>query len=352
MGSVMCMCLGTSIAEIVSAYPTNGGMYTASAYLVPRKYKAITGWVVGWLNLLGQVAGVASTDFGLAQMIAAAVAVGTEDRPEGAFVANTWQVFLIFAAILVSHGLLNSFGTRILAVFTKTFLFFNLGTVVAVIIALLVTCKDKHPAAYVFTATVDSVAADGEVLVNPTGWPTGISFLLGLLSVQWTMTDYDATAHISEEVRRASIAAPVAIFVAVIGTGIFGWIYNIVYVICSGPFSDLPGVSGYAPAGIIVRCVGKNGFYVLWSLICLVAYQVGATALQANARSFHAFSRDRGLPDRGLFCRLAKNRIPIYAVWLVVFISLLMGCLYFASYVAVSAIFSLCAVALDGSYVS
>jgi hypothetical protein len=38
-----------------------------------------------------------------------------------------------------------------------------------------------------------------------------------------TMTDYDATAHISEEVKKASIAAPVAIFVAVLGTGIVGW---------------------------------------------------------------------------------------------------------------------------------
>jgi amino acid transporter len=42
------------------------------------------------------------------------------------------------------------------------------------------------------------------------------------------MTDYDATAHISEEVRRAAYAAPSAIFIAVIGTGIIGWLLNIV----------------------------------------------------------------------------------------------------------------------------
>lgn len=34
------------------------------------------------------------------------------------------------------------------------------------------------------------------------------------------MTDYDAAAHISEEVKKAAIAAPVAIFVAVLGTGV------------------------------------------------------------------------------------------------------------------------------------
>ena len=39
----------------------------------------------------------------------------------------------------------------------------------------------------------------------------------------------------SEEVRRAAFAAPVAIFVAVIGTGILGWLLNIVLILCSGP---------------------------------------------------------------------------------------------------------------------
>jgi hypothetical protein len=36
-------------------------------------------------------------------------------------------------------------------------------------------------------------------------------------------TDYDAAAHISEEVHRAAIAAPVAIFVAVLNTGVSGF---------------------------------------------------------------------------------------------------------------------------------
>ena len=83
---------------------------------------------------------------------------------------------------------------------------------------------------------------------------------------------------------------------------------------------ELPGVSGYSAATIIVRSVGKPGFYVLWSLICFTAFAVVSTALQANARTFFAFSRDEGLPDKGLFQRLAPNKVPMYAVWLVCFI--------------------------------
>ena len=55
--------------------------YTASAQLVPRKHRAIVGWVVGWLNILGQILGLSSTEFGLANMIWAAVVVGKVRAP-------------------------------------------------------------------------------------------------------------------------------------------------------------------------------------------------------------------------------------------------------------------------------
>lgn len=45
---------------------------------------------------------------------------------------------------------------------------------------------------------------------------------------------------------------------------------------------------------------------------------------QANSRTFFAFSRDGGLPDRGLFGKLAPNKIPIWSVWLVVFLSIVL----------------------------
>jgi hypothetical protein len=103
----MCLTLGASIAEIVSAFPTSGGLYvfnsiiagssdpacryTATAFLVPVKHRARVGWVVGWISVLGmqprlhqgsipetakgQITGASSSEFGLAGMIWAAVVV-------------------------------------------------------------------------------------------------------------------------------------------------------------------------------------------------------------------------------------------------------------------------------------
>jgi len=201
-----------------------------------------------------------------------------------------------------------------------------------------------HPASYVFGSAG---------IINGTGgWNTGLAFLFGLLSVQWTMTDYDATAHISEEVHRAAYAAPSAIFIAVIGTGLIGWLLNIVMVLCSGPLEDLPGPSLSAFLQIMQNRMGTTGALVLWSFVCLTAFFVVQTALQANSRTVFAFSRDRGFPDRGLFGRINKTTgTPLYSVWIVVLCSFLPGLLDLASPIAAQAIFSLTAMALDSSYI-
>ncbi|TFK36500.1 APC amino acid permease [Crucibulum laeve] len=342
LGSAMCFTLGSSIAEIVSAYPTCGGLYTASAQLTPKSHRARVGWLVGWLNILGQIAGISSTEFGLANMILAAVQIGQGDS----FTITNGKVVGLFAGLLVFHGILNSLATRYLARLTTGFVFVNLGTTFLIIIVLLSTTarSDMHPASYVFGSAG---------IVNQTGgWNTGLAFLFGLLSVQWTMTDYDATAHISEEVRRAAYAAPSAIFIAVIGTGLIGWLLNIVMVLCSGPLENLPGPSGSAFLEIMVIRMGRTGALILWAFVCATAFFVVQTALQAASRTVYAFSRDHGLPDRGYFGKNSKTtHTPLRAIWFTTLVSILPGLLDLASPIAANAIFSLTAMALDLSYI-
>jgi len=61
----------TSVAELVSAYPTAGGMYFVTKHVVPKEHVAIWAWVIGWCNFLGQAAGVASLAYTISQMILA-----------------------------------------------------------------------------------------------------------------------------------------------------------------------------------------------------------------------------------------------------------------------------------------
>jgi amino acid transporter len=59
------------VAELVSAYPTAGGMYYVTKHVVPPEHVAAWSWIIGWCNFLGQAAGVASLAYTISQMILA-----------------------------------------------------------------------------------------------------------------------------------------------------------------------------------------------------------------------------------------------------------------------------------------
>lgn len=52
--------------------------------------------------------------------------------------------------------------------------------------------------------------------------------------------------------------------VPVIGTGLIGWLLNIVVVLCSGPLENLPGASGLAFLEIMHMRIGRAGALFLW----------------------------------------------------------------------------------------
>ena len=65
------------VAELVSAYPTAGGMYFVTKHVVPPEHVAIWAWVVGWCNFLGQAAGVSSLAYTISQMILACASMNS-----------------------------------------------------------------------------------------------------------------------------------------------------------------------------------------------------------------------------------------------------------------------------------
>jgi amino acid transporter len=182
-----CMCIAASVAELVSAYPTSGGLYYTVSRLAPPKFVPVVCWIVGWLNLLGQVAGIASSEYGSAQLLLAAVSMGSDFT----FTPTAGMTVGVMAALTVFCGLVNSLPTWWMEKLTRTYVIFHVLILVSCAIALLAKTapENRHDAKYVFTDTTGS-----------SGWtPSGFAWLFGFLSVSWTMTDYDATAHITEE---------------------------------------------------------------------------------------------------------------------------------------------------------
>src|SRR3984957_142774 len=170
-----CMCIACSVAELVSAYPTCGGLYYTVSKLAPKDWVPAISWVVGWINLLGQVAGIASSEYGSAQMLLAAVSIGRDFQ----WYPTINQTVGVMAALTILNGIVNSLSTYWMEKITKIYVIFHFAVLISCAIALVAKTANKHDARYVF-ARLEGSAAWFRI-----GW----SFLFGFLSASWTMAD-------------------------------------------------------------------------------------------------------------------------------------------------------------------
>jgi len=255
------------------------------------------------------------------------------------------QTVGVMAALTILCGLVNSLPTYWMEKMTKSYVIFHVLVLVTCSIALLAKTKPRHDGDFVF------VFHDEDAI---SGWtPPGFSFLFGFLSVSWTMTDYDATAHITEEINEPEIKAPWAISLAMAFTYIAGWLFNIVLGYCLGDVESVLNSPMEQPvAQIFYNSLGKGGgiFYTVCALIILQF--VCFTATQALARTFFAFSRDRLIPLSKIWTIVDKRTgTPLYAVWISVFWCITINLIALGSYTAILGIFNVTAIALDWSYV-
>ncbi|KAL1694173.1 amino acid/polyamine transporter I [Schizophyllum commune] len=328
------------LAELTSSMPTSAGLYYFSAKLAPAKHAALASWITGecgWANITGQVALICSIDFTCAQMITTAISVSSDGETN----LSNAATYGILWVILLSHGLVCSSATSILARLNLAYVMINLGTTVAAIVALLVASGDNK------VSTRDAFT----LFENNTGWANnGWAFLLSFTAPMWTLTGYDSAAHISEEVAGAARAAPIAILVGVGGTAALGWLLLIAtsFAVVSIPAlleSELPLPMGQ----VFLDVLGKKGMLAIWSFIIIVQYVTGAAQVVDASRTVFAFSRDYALPGSRWWRVVNKTTsTPVNAVWLSVILSGLIGLVGFSA----AALSSMAGAAVIGLYTS
>ncbi|KAJ9298724.1 hypothetical protein DTO271G3_3691 [Paecilomyces variotii] len=344
-GSCMAMCIGSSVAELVSAYPTAGGMYFVTKHVVPESQVAIFAWVQGWCNLLGQTAGVSSVAYTVSQMLLACASMNSSlEDGKYEYSPTALQTVLLAIAMLCLMGIICSLTTKSLHRIVMWFAPINILASIGICIALLVLTPEKQSAKWVFTTVTDG-----------SGWGSkGFSFFLGFISVAWTMTDYDGTTHMSEETHDAAIRGPIAIQTAVLVSGVFGWMLTVTMCFC---LTDLDGIlntaTGLPAAQIFLNAGGRTGGTIMWSFAILVQFFTGCSAMLADTRMAYAFARDEALPFSHIWSKVNQyTHTPVNAVWFVVFFSVCLNCIAIGSTQTATAIFNVTAPALDLSYIS
>ncbi|KAI0705723.1 amino acid transporter [Cerioporus squamosus] len=337
---IFTMTVAASMAELTSAMPTSGGLYYFSARLAPPRWAPLACWITGWANVTGQIVLMCSSDYLTAQMITTALNAGSD----GAIKLGLGPTYGIMLALLVSHGIVCCFKTSILARLNVYYVILNLGTLIALSVALLVCSGEQRV----------SPKTAFTMFENNTGWAnSGWAFLLSFYAPMWTMVGYDSAAHLSEETTGAARVAPIAIIAAVASTSVLGWILYIAISFATASVPHLLATDFTIPAGqLYIDVLGKPGMLVVWSILIVVGYSCGAAQGVDASRVIFAFSRDNALPGSKWWKRVdPRTRTPIYGVWLVMGLSAILGLLSFSD-AALTSLAGASVIALYTSYIT
>jgi amino acid transporter len=321
--------VGMAMGEICSAYPTAGGLYYWSAKLA-RRNGARWSWYTGWFNLLGQIGVIASVDYALAIFIAYFIRMFDDG-----FKLTVLSIYGIFILVLVAHGLLNTFGVQLVKVLGDISVWWHVVGVVIIFFVLLLSPNNTRGLSGVFDKAPPGL----------TGWNGGLFvtvylFGLGLLLAQYTITGFDASAHVSEETVGARTEAPKAIVRAIYVSAIAAFFLNLAMT-AALPKNSPDGNAAYAgivfgnandpflvnAANRLISLSVGSSVAKLLVFICIVAqFFCGMASVTANSRMIYAFSRDGALPGSKHWHRInRRTRTPTNSIWLGVVLSALTG---------------------------
>jgi amino acid transporter len=300
---LFCTFVALALGEIASTYPTAGGLYFWSSKLGSPGW----GWFTGWFNLVGQIAVTAAIGFGCAIFMTSLLNL------LWSYPNSYGWIYFLYGILMLAAGLINMFKVPITAALNAFSAWWHMVGVL-VIVGVLIVVPDHHRSvSYVFGQTINNTGFGGG---TTSGLVFFYVFLTGLLMAQYTITGYDASAHMSEETHRASRGAAWGMVMSVVVSVIFGFVLLVAVTFV------VPNDKAAAAAGAyIVTYIWQASMSTRWAefllFIAVVAQCFCTIASTTSAsRMMFAFSRDGAVPGHQLWKRVSKrDRIPVYTVW-------------------------------------
>jgi amino acid transporter len=300
---IMSTIVALAMAEIASVFPTAGGLY----YWASKLGSPGWGWFTGWFNLIGQIAVTAAIGYGLATFGTALLNFWFDYPNE-----KEW-IYVLYAIFLAAALVINLMNVRITSMLNTVSAYWHMVGVV-VIVAILIIVPDNHKSlGYVFGETVNATGFGG----GTSSWGSLVFwyvFATGLLMAQYTITGFDASAHLAEETRAASRTAAVGMYMSVVASVIFGFILLVAVTFA------IPSTEGAIEnLGFLVPWIWSESMSQNWAeallFICVVAQFFCVTASVTSAsRMLFAFSRDGAVPGHRWWRQVGRNRVPQLSV--------------------------------------
>ncbi|GAA2394423.1 amino acid permease [Nonomuraea africana] len=296
--SAFILIIGFCMSELVSAFPTAGGIYWWAATMG----KPIHGWFTGWLNLIGLIAVTASVDYGCATFLNITLSRLTG----GAWEGTLTQAFVLFLIILVLHALINIFSHRLISLLQNISVWWHVAGA-AIVVAILVFAPSEHQTlGFVFTETINNSGFS-----DSSFWFYVLP--LGFLLTQYTITGFDACAHVSEETQGAATSAAKGLWRSIFYSAIGGWILLLAFLFAATNVDEINKQFGFVGA-IFDTALPANLATAIFAISTIGQFFCGMSCVTSMSRMTYAFSRDGAVPGWRLWSRVDRNRTPVNAI--------------------------------------
>ncbi|MEW9553998.1 amino acid permease [Nonomuraea sp. NPDC050783] len=300
--SLFILIIGFCMSELVSAYPTAGGIYWWAATMG----KPIHGWFTGWLNLIGLVAVTASVDYGCATFLN----ITLNRLTGGAWEGTLPQAFLLFVIVLALHALINIYSHKLISLLQNVSVWWHVAGA-AVVVAILVFAPENHQSAsFVFFGT-NNTSGFGDGSGGPTFWLYVLP--LGFLLTQYTITGFDACAHVSEETQGAARTAARGLWQSIFYSAIGGWILLLSFLFAATHVDAINEQKGFVGA-IFETALSSPLATAVFAISTIGQFFCGMSCVTSMSRMTYAFSRDGAVPGWRLWSKVDRNRTPVNAI--------------------------------------
>jgi len=305
--SVMVLMVAFSMSELASAMPTAGGIY----YWASRLGGAGWGWFTGWFDLIGLVAVTASVDYAAATFLNSTLSFYGAHIFGVNFGTTSVQsalhhTFVLFALILIIHGLINVFSSHLVSMLTSVSVWWHVVGVLVIIVLLVAVPSHHQSFSFVFGHRQ-----------NLSGFSNSMYWFyvlpLGFLLTMYTITGYDASAHVSEETHNAAMAAPKGVWRSVFYSAIFGWMVLLALTFAATHVKAINAAGGISQS-IIESALSSAAAKAVLVIATVGQLFCGMACVTSASRMTFAFSRDGAVPGHKLWRRLGSNRTPTWAV--------------------------------------
>ncbi|KAJ1709466.1 amino acid permease [Aspergillus flavus] len=320
--------LGTSLAEFVSAYPVEGGMYHWIAAIAPKRYNSLLSFLTGCSTVFGWIFTAASTNLVYASNFMALIALYHDDIK-----LQPWMTFVAYQVLNVLTSAVVMFGNRFIPGINKFALVYLQLAWFVITVTVAATAPTHNDSKFVF-----------RTWMNNTGWDSNvICFITGLVNPLFALGGLDGITHITEEMPNPGRNAPLALACTLIIAFITGLSYLLSLMFSVQDWSSLAdSPTGLPLAAIFGQATRSRGgafalTFLLWIAIgpCMIGSQL------STGRMLWAFARDDGLPFSKVWARVnPRFGVPLNAQLCVAVIVSLLGCIYLGSSTAFNSMLS------------